>query len=108
MPAKEEEVKKYRDAAIGNAAIVEGQTHHLGHTHHLDLKFPINRRLSEIKKRRFRRLPLDRVCFLGLTLLEVHAPALSYSSTVLFFPFEFRHRLLSTPNFFPPHPPKVR
>ena len=23
MPAKEEEVKKYRDAAIGNAAIVE-------------------------------------------------------------------------------------
>jgi len=25
MPAKEEEVKKYRDAAIGNAAIVEGQ-----------------------------------------------------------------------------------
>jgi hypothetical protein len=44
MPAKEEEVKKYRDAAIGNAAIVEGQTHHLGHTHHLDLKFPINRR----------------------------------------------------------------
>ena len=25
MPAKEEEVKKYRDAAIGNAAIVEDQ-----------------------------------------------------------------------------------
>jgi hypothetical protein len=45
MPAKEEEVKKYRDAAIGNAAIVEEiNTHHLDYTHHLDLKFPINRR----------------------------------------------------------------
>jgi len=30
MPAKEEEVKKYRDAAIGNAAIVEGQSLSLG------------------------------------------------------------------------------
>ena len=30
MPAKEEEVKKYRDAAIGNAAIVEDQHSSLG------------------------------------------------------------------------------
>ena len=30
MPAKEEEVKKYRDAAIGNAAIVEEQNSSLG------------------------------------------------------------------------------
>jgi len=37
MPAKEEEVKKYRDAAIGNAAIVEDQYSSLG-PHHLDLK----------------------------------------------------------------------
>ena len=48
MPAKEEEVKKYRDAAIGNAAIVEDQHSSLGlhqdYTHHLDLVFPINRR----------------------------------------------------------------
>ena len=45
MPAKEEEVKKYRDAAIGNAAIVEEiNTHHLDYTHYLDWKFPINRR----------------------------------------------------------------
>jgi hypothetical protein len=45
MPAKEEEVKKYRDAAIGNAAIVEDQYSSLG-PHHLDLKFPINRWLK--------------------------------------------------------------
>jgi len=48
MPAKEEEVKKYRDAAIGNAAIVEDQysslADHLDHTLTMYLKFPINRR----------------------------------------------------------------
>ena len=57
MPAKEEEVKKYRDAAIGNAAIVEEiNTHHLDYTHHLDLKFPINWRPEggNLKKRHTR------------------------------------------------------
>jgi hypothetical protein len=43
MPAKEEEVKKYRDAAIGNAAIVEEQNSSLGPHSPLDL-IPINRR----------------------------------------------------------------
>ena len=40
MPAKEEEVKKYRDAAIGNAAIVEEQTHTLGPHSPFGLKIP--------------------------------------------------------------------
>ena len=50
MPAKEEEVKKYRDAAIGNAAIVEDQHSSLGYTHHLDFEFPIDDGRGEEKK----------------------------------------------------------
>ena len=42
MPAKEEEVKKYRDAAIGNAAIVEDQHSSLGLHSPIGFRFPIN------------------------------------------------------------------
>ena len=40
MPAKEEEVKKYRDAAIGNAAIVEEQNSSLGPHSPFGFKIP--------------------------------------------------------------------
>ena len=44
MPAKEEEVKKYRDAAIGNAAIVEEQNSSLGP--HSPFGFKISNQLA--------------------------------------------------------------
>ena len=104
MPAKEEEVKKYRDAAIGNAAIVEDQYSSRGLStsyihHHLDLKLPINRRLTEILKATI--IGGCRwIVFLGLTLLEVqclvHSPCTLAQHNR---PLQVSTPFLSTPNF---------